>query len=300
MTPHQISRNGSVPVPSSAAGAASVPNRFGLIIGAMKCGTTSLFSYLATHPEVAPCRTKEPNFFSSEAFDPNDRASYFALWDWKPNVYKVAIEASVNYTKIPSKPNCADRIAQWSDLDFRFIYCMRNPIDRIESHVYHGLYAGWTRPVDEGISEHTLNVSRYAMQLDAYAKRFGRERILLVVLEEFEKAPTEHYRRICEFLGVDATVGLPNLGAHNRASDHYLENSIWDRARSVSWIRQFASYLPVAARRAVLRSTGRRMKARRQLTSLERASVALSLRSDLLRLESEYSIDYTSAWGIEV
>ena len=29
-------------------------DRYALIIGAMKCATTSLFSYLAEHPAIAP------------------------------------------------------------------------------------------------------------------------------------------------------------------------------------------------------------------------------------------------------
>ncbi len=34
-----------------------------LIIGAMKSGTSSLFSHLAQHPNVAPSRKKEVHFF---------------------------------------------------------------------------------------------------------------------------------------------------------------------------------------------------------------------------------------------
>jgi hypothetical protein len=37
-----------------------------LIIGAMKAGTTSLHSYLTTHPEIYMSIKKEPNYFSSE------------------------------------------------------------------------------------------------------------------------------------------------------------------------------------------------------------------------------------------
>ena len=40
---------------------------FALIIGAMKCGTTSLFYYLSQHPEICSCREKEPEFFTNDA-----------------------------------------------------------------------------------------------------------------------------------------------------------------------------------------------------------------------------------------
>ncbi len=275
------------------------PGRFGLIVGAMKCGTTSLFEYLAAHPEVASCRTKEPNYFSSDDFQPHDPQSYFSLWDWEPGAHKIAIEASVNYTKIPTNPDCAERIAQFSDLDFRFIYCLRNPIDRIESHVYHGLYAGWTNPLEEGISDHTLNVSRYAMQLDAYAKRFGRDRILLVVLEEFQKAPAEGLRRVCEFLEIDPSFQFTDHRSHNPSSDHYIEHALWNRIRSVKSLRRFAQLISSTWRRSILRSTGRKLDVRRRLTTSERAEISESLRGDLVRLKSNYGIDAAATWGIE-
>jgi hypothetical protein len=276
------------------------PSRFGLIVGAMKCGTTSLFNYLAAHPEVAPCRTKEPDYFSSADFQSDDSETYFSLWDWDPSVHKIAIEASANYTKIPTNPNCADRIAQFSNCDFRFIYCMRNPIDRIESHVYHGLYAGWTQPLEEGISDHALNVSRYAMQLDAYVERFGRDRILLVVLEEFQKTRAEGFRRICEFLEIDPDFELADHGTHNPSSDHYIERPLWNRIRGVEPLRRLAQRIPSGLRRLILRSTGRRIDARKRLTPSERAEVSEALQGDLARLQSDYGIDAERTWGIQL
>jgi hypothetical protein len=266
----------------------------------MKCGTTSLFNYLAAHPEVAPCRTKEPNYFSSDDFRSTDPQSYFSLWDWEPGVHRIAIEASVNYTKIPTNPNCAERIAQFSDLDFRFIYCMRNPIDRIESHAYHGLYAGWTKPIEAGISDHALNVSRYAMQLDAYVERFGRDRILLVVLEEFQKTPAEELRRVCEFLEIDPNFQFTDHRSYNLSSDHYIESPFWNRIRNVGSLRRLSHLIPTRLRRSILQLTGRKLDVRRQLTPSERAEISEALHSDLARLNSVYGIDAAATWGIGI
>ncbi len=36
-----------------------------LIIGGVKCGTSSLYRYLSEHPQVLPCQTKEPQLFST-------------------------------------------------------------------------------------------------------------------------------------------------------------------------------------------------------------------------------------------
>jgi hypothetical protein len=37
---------------------------YAIIIGSMKCGTTSLYNYLQGHPEIYPSITKEPAFFT--------------------------------------------------------------------------------------------------------------------------------------------------------------------------------------------------------------------------------------------
>ena len=39
-----------------------LPNFF--IVGGIKCGSTSLYQYLAQHPDIFMCPVKEPSFFS--------------------------------------------------------------------------------------------------------------------------------------------------------------------------------------------------------------------------------------------
>lgn len=279
------------------------PDRFGLIIGAMKCGTTTLFNRLAQHPEVAPSRVKEPSFFCDDRYEAGELRRYRELWEWEPDRHRIAIEASASYTKRPRDANCPERIAELEDqgADLRFLYCIRNPLDRILSHVYHGLYQGWTQALDEGISEHTLNVSRYAMQLEPYARRFGRERIYLVVLEQFSADPLASLRSICEFLGIDPDFPFPSeRRPANQASDHYLEHPLWGRMRGVEAVRRLSHVVPAPLRRFALRRTGRRVEARREFTTAERAWVVDQLRPDLLRLRSDFGIDVEATWELEI
>lgn len=279
------------------------PQHFGLIIGAMKCGTTTLFNHLARHPQVAPSRIKEPSFFCGDDYRPGELERYRQLWDWQPGIHRVAIEASANYTKRPAVPNCPERIAdfQRQGVEFRFVYSMRNPLDRIVSHVYHGLYADWTRPLEEGISDHAINLSRYAMQLDPYVEHFGRERVHLIVLEEFERSPGECLRRVSEFLEIDPSFPFPGLqDVLNKATDHYLEHPAWGRLRSSESLRRLAHAVPPEIRRLLLRATGRRLEVRRELTASERAGIIRELRSDLERLRSDYGIDAEATWGLEL
>jgi hypothetical protein len=278
----------------------AAPDRYGLIVGAMKCGTTSLFNYLADHPQVAPSRAKEPNYFCADDYREGDRRGYESLWSWEPGVHRIAIEASVNYTKMPSFPNCAERIAAFPCDAFRFVYCMRNPIDRIESHVYHGQYAGWTQPLDDGLSDHTLDVSRYAMQLDAYVEHFGRERIHLLVLERFQQAPEAALREVCRFLEIDPDFHFPRLeAAHNTASAHYVEHPAWNRLRALEPVRRLAHAVPRSWRQRLSRATGRTLETRRRLTPEERRQIASELAADLDALRERYGIDARKTWGIE-
>jgi Sulfotransferase domain len=57
------------------------PNLF--LVGAPRCGTTSLFSYLGSHPEVFAPREKEPHFYDRDVLGPGGPAPhvYRSLFD---------------------------------------------------------------------------------------------------------------------------------------------------------------------------------------------------------------------------
>ena len=86
-------------------------SNFVFIIGAMICGTSSLFEYLGEHPEVAPCTLKEPCFFSSKSNWEKGFDWYHQLWQWNAKVHKFALEASVDYTKSHIYPDVACKIS---------------------------------------------------------------------------------------------------------------------------------------------------------------------------------------------
>jgi hypothetical protein len=55
-----------------------------VIVGAPKCGTTSLYTYLATHPQISMASQKEPFFWSPDVVNRGmvtDPQRYAALWD---------------------------------------------------------------------------------------------------------------------------------------------------------------------------------------------------------------------------
>lgn len=181
--------------------------RLAIIVGAMKAGTTTLYYYLRQHPEIAEnLRTKEPNFFSRhrkpDAVDPFERGwpSYLAQWDYDPAHHRCALEASTSYTKYPVFEKSFERMATMP-LDYRFIYILRDPIDRIESQIKHGVARGRSRLGEHDVlAESLLGPSRYASQIDHILEYFDRDRLLLLSFGDLREDPGRLLGEIHRFL----------------------------------------------------------------------------------------------------
>ena len=83
-----------------------------IIIGAMKCATSTLHDQLARQPGLFMSVPKEPNFFSDDAQYARGFAWYTSLFaDARPGTIRG--ESSTHYTKLPTLPNtvgvCAAR-----------------------------------------------------------------------------------------------------------------------------------------------------------------------------------------------
>ncbi len=188
---------------------------FLLILGAMKSGTTSLYDYLATHPEIASCRRKEPSFFAADR-----RARlpgrYFRLWPgYDPARHRYAMEASVDYTKQPRYHAVSRRIARFP-ARFRYIYIVRDPVDRIESHIAHNIARGRVTAEDhDWMLPSALSISRYGYQLDRFCAGAGDPEILVLDFDELRNDPTRLLGRVVDFLGLDPSFAFAPRQASN-------------------------------------------------------------------------------------
>jgi hypothetical protein len=175
-----------------------------IIIGGLKCGTTSLHHYLNLHPEVAMSRPKELNFFIAELNWPLGRDWYAGHFD--PSV-PMRGESSPHYTNRPGFAGVAERMREVLGSGVRLIYVVRDPIDRMLSHYLHNLGGGYDeRPLEEALSDPASSYvarSRYFFQLQPYLEAFGTERIQIITREELKGARPETMRRAFEFLEVD-------------------------------------------------------------------------------------------------
>src|SRR5215211_4057915 len=181
---------------------AALPNL--IIIGGLKCGTTSLHHYLNLHPEIAMSRPKELNFFVAELNWPLGRDWYADHFDPKAPVRG---ESSPHYTNRPSFDGVPERMRDVLGADIRLIYVVRDPIDRMLSHYLHNVGGGYDdRTLTDALSDPGSSYvarSRYFFQLEPYIEAFGAERIAIVGREELKDDRIGVMRRAFEFLGVD-------------------------------------------------------------------------------------------------
>jgi Sulfotransferase domain len=183
-----------------AAGA--LPNL--VVIGGLKCGTTSLHHYLNLHPEIQMSRPKELNFFVEEL-------NWELGSDWYAGHFEPAVpvrgESSPHYTNRPRFDGVPERMRSVLSGEARLVYLVRDPIDRMLSHYQHNVAGGYeARTPEQALTEERsayVDRSRYAFQLEPYLNAFGAERIEVVSREELLSDRAATIRRVFAFLGVD-------------------------------------------------------------------------------------------------
>jgi len=242
------------------------PNLF--VIGAMKSGTTSLHEYLDTHPQIAMSQEKEPGYFVEELKLHKGEAWYLSLWE-RTGQCRYRGESSTHYTKLPVFQGVPERLFRFNP-EARLIYIMRNPFDRVVSHYWHALrdeyHGGELRPLLKAVKEDPgyLAFSDYAMQLEPYFERFGRDAVLTLTFEALIEEPQREVDRIYRWLGLPShPIGEKSAKVHNQKPNAVTAvagagilnriqySNAWDRISPhiPGWIKNWAkkqAYRPVA------------------------------------------------------
>lgn len=212
------------------------PNLF--LIGAMRSGTTSLYNYLRTHPQIFMSPHKEPTYFADpdelraiwphKAHEMTDKGQDYYLELFRDaGAAPVVGEASTCYTMTPTVRGVAERIAEFN-ADARFIYVMRDPIDRTVSHYWHRVrFEDERRDMMDALEAYPpyREVSHYAMQLKPYIERFGAERVRTLTTEAMIADPRKTLRDLFEWLEIDQGYVPPNLGEQFNATPETFSQS---------------------------------------------------------------------------
>lgn len=174
-----------------------------IIIGAMKCATTSLHYYLNLHPEISMSAQKELNFFT-EAFNWHKGLPWYTSWFTEHS--NVRGEASPSYTSYPYHTGIAERMYATIP-DAKLIYLVRDPVERLLSHYMHSYIERKDhRPLDEVATDPSTKYicySRYFTQLEQYLAYYPASQILIVEQEALRNRRAHVLREVFEFLDVD-------------------------------------------------------------------------------------------------
>ncbi len=216
-----------------------------LVIGAPRCGTTTLHYCLGQHPEIFVSPNKETNFFlfDGDGVPPDSLGEidlimaenrsartleeYAALFAAATDAHRAIGESSPVYLRFPE---VAARIKARLP-DARLVVILRQPVDQALS--FYLVERGGTvngadvvdgfvdalksnsrlangRRVGLGLAEHGL----YHRQLAAWYDHFDRDQIKVTFLDDLERDAAGYFADLFRFLGVDDRF-RPELGRYN-------------------------------------------------------------------------------------
>lgn len=199
------------------------PNFF--IIGAPKCGTTSLAVWLGEHSNVFMTTPKEPEFFNNDIAPlfKGGLRKYESLFQSVSQSHIAIGEGSTVYLR---SVNAISNILSYQP-DARFVIGVRNPIDMVIS--WHGqmLRNGWesennferawhmqsTRALGNNIPalcpdwQHLMygNVCKLGSQLERLYSLVQKDRCFVYTLDDMKEDPEKLWKDVLTFLGVPVT-----------------------------------------------------------------------------------------------
>jgi hypothetical protein len=232
------------------------PNFF--IVGAPRCGTTALYSYLRQHPDVFFPDHKEPHYFN---IDMNSGGAirreeeYLALFADAKDQVRIG-EASVYYLSSQAAPERIKRFCPAA----KIIVMLRNPVDTIHALHAHqvaawiedvwdleqalaleedrkrGLYIpAWMNDPHKLFYRQTVN---FATQVMNYSSIFGWENLHVIIYDDFKRDTAKSFRQTCSFLGVtpDIQIEFPVVWSNPSFRSRALAKVVRQPPELVRWL----------------------------------------------------------------
>lgn len=233
------------------------PNFF--IVGAPKCGTTSLWSYLKDHPEIYMPSLKELYFFDVDLWEKRSERPWARLnGGRKPSLeqylgcfsaageQKRIGEATASYLR---SQRAATEIKAFNP-EAQIIIMLRSPVDLL-----HSLHSNSLRDHLEPISDFEAaleadakrpdgkgrgyrNYTNFPEQVQRYFDLFGRENVHTIIYDDLKKSSAVVGRDTLRFLGVspDFAADFPLANPNKNVRNAHLETILERQPRALSGI----------------------------------------------------------------
>ena len=199
------------------------PNFF--IIGAPKCGTTSLSVYLSEHREIVMSHPKEPHYFSTDIENGRitDQSKYLACFSANQNSSAIG-DASTLY--LYSKVAINNILA--FNKDAKFIVMLRNPTEvafsfhqlalKIFSETETNFEKAWYLQTERAIGNHVPKgcpdlklllygeIAKFGFQVDTLLSKVNRHKVHFIYFDDFINKTDKIIQSVFNFLEL-----TPNL-----------------------------------------------------------------------------------------
>ena len=188
------------------------------VVGAPRCGTTSMYEYLKKTDGIYMSPVKEPNYFSRIIIPDDyiyapirDEKKYFALFSNIKNESIVG-EASTTYLQDPAAP----KLIHEKIPNAKIIMSLRDPVERAFSHYLHFQSTGFEkRSFDQAIKENLsgtdnssgkdyVGAGMYFEQVKRYISIFGEKNAKIILFEDFSKNTKKLVSEIYDFLHIQS------------------------------------------------------------------------------------------------
>ncbi len=173
------------------------------LIGAMKCGTNTLYRKLEEVEAICTPSTKELDYFTKTS----NKTVYENLFDHKPNT-AVLLEGTTQYSKSKNFRWCPERIFAHNP-NAKIVYLVRDPIERISIQLKHYLKHGHEvnfADLDNDPSFQTcISYSLYYNELSKYASVFSPQNIVVLTFEHFINHQHDTINELLDYFSIPST-----------------------------------------------------------------------------------------------
>ncbi len=236
------------------------------MIGASKCGTTSLAAWLDALGPISTGSRKEPRYFSNRRFTELPTEKYHQNYDPKCPIW---LDASTSYSEVWQERHVrsAARIYTYRP-NARILFLVRHPMARMISEwrqfVYlldanndtitqnYGVRNLGTFSQDIGRFPGLIENSRFTTALAPFRERFPSDQILVMRMEDLLAGNVQQLMRLGVFLGLDdAALAALTLEHRNPGSIKGRANHLGRLLRRIPGVKRLGARLPLSVKEVI-------------------------------------------------
>ena len=208
--------------------------RFIFIVGAPRCGTTTLAAFLKEHPRICYPLVKEPHFFlqhdlralAGEALRDFTEREYLDRYYAQCGAGRdTGVDGSVSYLYVPDE--LVPALSLWPDA--KFVIALRDPMTMLPSlhgrlkytgdETIDGFADAWNAIPDRAAGRRIPRscyeprwlrydeAGKFGSYVEAFLDQLGRERCFISLFDDLVADPEAQYRKMCAFAGIAPFAG---------------------------------------------------------------------------------------------